>query len=85
MNIESTIALSEKKAMLELKGTPSSMHSCPNCGKASLAQVDNERYTCLWCGFHRNISRSNGRGGEGSGGFFFFLLIAVFLFVVLLG
>lgn len=71
--------------MIELKGTPSVLHPCPNCGKTSLAQVDNEHYTCLWCGFHRDISRSGGFNGTGEpGSIFFFLLVAAFLLVILL-
>lgn len=73
--------------MLELKGTPSALHSCPNCGKDSLAQIDNERFTCLWCGFHRDISRSSRSSGTGEpgGGLLAFLVIAALLAVVLLG
>lgn len=30
---------------------------CPKCGKKVLVRQDNTRYSCLWCGFHRDISQ----------------------------
>ena len=70
--------------MIELKDAPSVLHPCPNCDKLSLAQVGNDRFTCLWCGFHRNISRSNGLGGD-TGGVFFALLVISALVIILIG
>jgi predicted nucleic-acid-binding Zn-ribbon protein len=32
------------------------MHSCPKCGKRSLARVGEGHFHCLWCGFRRNIT-----------------------------
>ena len=73
-------------SMLELKNTPSTLHSCPNCGKDSLAQIGTERFACIWCGFRRDISRSSGIGNKGdSGGVIAFFVVVAFIVVVLMG
>mgnify|MGYP001800993826 CR=1 FL=1 len=73
--------------MLEVKESLHVLHTCPNCGKATLAQIGNERFRCLWCNFSRDFSRSARFGGAapGKGGLFFLLMIGAFLLVLLLG
>lgn len=44
----------------ELLETRNLLQECPKCGKRSLAQKGRDRYHCLWCGFDRDISRSEG-------------------------
>ncbi|MEM0978736.1 MAG: hypothetical protein AAGH78_00545 [Cyanobacteria bacterium P01_H01_bin.58] len=39
------------------------LHECPKCGKRALAQIGQERFECLWCGFRRNLAESNWGGG----------------------
>lgn len=35
---------------------------CPRCGKPVLVRRGNDHYHCLWCGFKRDISESQGLG-----------------------
>lgn len=38
------------------------LDECPQCGKHSLAQRSHDQYQCLWCGFYRDMSQSQGVG-----------------------
>ena len=71
------ISESKISEMFELKDNAHVLHTCPNCGKPTLAQIGNEQFRCIWCNFHRDFSRSGGFGGAGpsSGGFFLLLII----------
>ncbi len=48
-----------KPDFLEMRNA---LEECPKCGKPSLAQQSPDKYHCLWCGFYRDISSSEGGG-----------------------
>lgn len=55
-----------------------SFEECPKCGKHSLAQQSQDKYRCLWCGFYRDFSKT-----EGTGMFLITAMIIVFLLATL--
>ncbi|NER78728.1 MAG: hypothetical protein F6K42_03955 [Leptolyngbya sp. SIO1D8] len=54
------------------------LHECPRCSKRSLAQIGQERFECLWCGFKRNFAEPHWGGGSGA------LLTALLVLLVIL-
>lgn len=73
--------------MYELRDHSPTLLECPNCGKRALAQTSSERYECLWCNFHRDLSHRHGitRGGRFDGGLFFFVAVAVCVGLIAVG
>lgn len=63
------------------------LYECPKCGRHALTKISSERYECLWCNFHRNLSHRYGvtRPGRFDGGAFFFVLIAVIVGLIVVG
>jgi ribosomal protein S27AE len=40
------------------------MMECPKCGKHALVERSQDRYQCLWCDFHKNLSPSESAGSQ---------------------
>ena len=65
---------------IDLLERPETLQECPKCGKRALAQIGQERFECLWCGFHRNLAEPHWGGGGGLwGALAAALLLLVFL------
>jgi ribosomal protein L37AE/L43A len=46
--------------LLNVRDSRDILHECPKCSRKALSQVEAGVYECIWCGFRRNISRSQG-------------------------
>lgn len=73
--------------MHELRNNTPVLCECPNCGRKALAQISSERYECLWCDFHRDLSRRHSVTPTGriDGGAFLFILISVIIGLLVVG
>lgn len=63
------------------------LYECPKCGRHALTKVSSERYECLWCNFHRDLSHRRGiaHTGRVDGGAFFFILTSVIIGLFIVG
>lgn len=66
--------------MLTVTETKDSLE-CPKCGKKVLVQESKTKYSCLWCNFSRDLTRSE---KQVDGAVPLFAILAMLTFILLL-